>query len=153
MAATRRPGITARWLACGLALWAAQAVLAREATIDGTLLFDTERRAEIRARRLKSLESPGATPEAEAAAHIREPAPQRLDGLVYRSSGRGAYWINGERRFEGDPASTGTPPPRLLPDAVEIDRHPLKAGQTWNAKSQTLQDLLPTGAATRTPPP
>ncbi len=62
--------------------------------------------------------------------------PQRLDGWVVRSAGKGAYWVNGARIDAPRGQKSGA--------AVQAaGGPPLRPGQTWDPQSERVLDLLP----------
>lgn len=136
-----RRGLLSRWmLGLTASLSCTTQPVAASPAIDGVLILDPARRAQILAQRQK-----------KSAARADEPSspflPRRLDGLVYRSGGENAYWVDGQRRFAHDPSPFGEVT-RITPEAVKVGPLQLKPGQILNPASQTIEDLLPPGAIT-----
>jgi len=107
--------------------WRAQAAAAAE-RIAGVLALTPEEREWI----LRSRHAP----QEGAPSPL---GPQRLDGWVVRSAGKGAYWVNGAR-FDA---------PRGQRSGAAISAAgspPLRPGQIWDPQSEKVLDLLPEAA-------
>ncbi|MDR1709554.1 MAG: hypothetical protein LBS70_07530 [Candidatus Accumulibacter sp.] len=134
----RRP---APWLFAALLLAAGAPLPAQEL---GRVFFTPERREALDRRRAAAESGqPDLAIDEEAA----ESAPLVIDGVVTRSAGRGAVWINGAPQESGAGEGVAVVPDRANPGRVVVRAHegpltPARVGDTVKPATGETSGLL-----------